>query len=58
MGTFCRSDLYFSLDATSFEEVFRAQNIGQSKDNVQTDGELTRQSFVLTVMFISYIQSY
>ena len=48
----------FSLEAASFEEEFRAQNIGRSKDNVQTEGELTRQSFVLMVMFIGYIQSY
>ena len=48
----------FSLDAASFEAVFRARNIDRSKDNVQTEGELTDQSFVLTVMFICYIQSY
>ena len=48
----------FSLDAASFEAVFRARNIDQSKDNVQTEGEFTDQSFVLTVMFICYIRSY
>lgn len=48
----------FSLGVASFEAVFRARNIDRSKDNVQTEGELTNQSFVLMVMFIGHIRSY
>ena len=37
----------FSLDAASFEAVFRAQNIDRSKDNVQTDRRVDRSIFCL-----------
>ena len=58
IATFCKSDLYLVQMQLPLKQCSGLEILTAQRTMFRLTGELTDQSFVLTVMFICYIRSY